>query len=87
MMRVRTSRVGDLISLGWVIASAPVCVATLRVRWGSSDRAIILAPRVYLIVDSGNIGSLRAANSVGAVEAGPWMNPRGRTMPRHELRL
>ncbi len=45
------------------------------------------ARRAYLIVDAENIGSLRVARSVGAVEVGRWVNPRGRTMIRHELRL
>ena len=45
------------------------------------------ARRALLIVDAENTASLRVARAVGAVEVGRWVNARGRTMIRHELRL
>ena len=45
------------------------------------------ARRAFLIVDAQNAASLRVAHAVGAVEGGRWVNERGHTMIRHELRL
>ena len=45
------------------------------------------ARRAHLIVDAENTASLRVARAVGATEVERWIDARGRTMIRHELRL
>ncbi len=45
------------------------------------------APRAHLIVDAENTASLRVAHAVAAAEVERWLDARGRTMIRHELRL
>jgi RimJ/RimL family protein N-acetyltransferase len=45
------------------------------------------AQEAYILVDEGNIASLRVARAVGAAETARWVDESGRTLIRHVLRL